>query len=117
MIKNLIGITLFLGIATTAISETIAPSPTELKIAIKLAEQGNAKVQFSLGVMYYYGDGVQQDYAKAAEWLEKAAAQDHAGAQFLVGGLDCRGEGVRQDYAKGAEWVERAVAWSGVVGE
>ena len=30
-----------------------------------LAEQGLAKAQFNLGVMYEYGDGVPQDYKEA----------------------------------------------------
>src|SRR5690625_580700 len=110
MIKNLIGITLFLSIATTAISETIAPSPVELKTAVKLAEQGSAEMQFLLGGMYYYGKGVRQDYAKAAEWLERAAAQDHADAQLALGLMYDLGEGVRQDYAKAIEWYEKAAA-------
>ncbi|HLS17219.1 MAG TPA: tetratricopeptide repeat protein [Paenalcaligenes sp.] len=96
MIKNLIGIILFLSIATTAISETIAPSPAELKTAIKLAEQGNAEAQFNLGLMYYFGQEVRQDYAKAAEWFEKAAAQDVADAQFNLGFMYYNGKGVRQ---------------------
>ena len=110
MIKNLIGIILFLSIATTAISETIAPSPAELKTAIKLAEQGDAEANFALGGVYYFGLGVQQDYAKAIEWYKKAAAQDHAGAQFALGGVYNFGLGVRQDYAKAIEWYEKAAA-------
>lgn len=110
MIKNLIGIILFLSIATTATSETIAPSPAELKTAIKLAKQGNAEAQFNLGWMYYNGYGVRQDHAKAAKWLEKAAAQNDASAQFLLGGMYKFGDGVRQDYAKAIEWFEKAAA-------
>ncbi len=46
-----------------------------------LAEQGNAKAQFNLGVMYDRGLGVPQDYAEAVKWYRKAAEQGHAGAQ------------------------------------
>ena len=42
---------------------------------IKFAEQGDADSQFELGVRYANGDGVTQDYAKAAFWFEKAARQ------------------------------------------
>ena len=31
--------------------------------------------------MYSYGDGVPEDQARAAAWLEKAAEQGHADAQ------------------------------------
>ena len=40
-----------------------------------LAEQGDAKAQYNLGVMYAKGEGVAQDYAQAAEWYNLAAAQ------------------------------------------
>ena len=27
---------------------------------------------YSIGVMYYYGYGVEKNYAKAKEWIDKA---------------------------------------------
>ena len=44
-----------------------------LQPCLSLAEHGDARAQFSLGGMYYNGQGVQQDYAEAAEWTRKAA--------------------------------------------
>jgi TPR repeat protein len=41
------------------------------------AEQGNALAQAHLGRMYFYGDGVKQDYVKAHMWL-KLATTDSA---------------------------------------
>ena len=38
----------------------------------KAAEQGHAKAQDKLGCMYANGEGVSQDYDKAARWLWKA---------------------------------------------
>lgn len=43
-----------------------------------LAEAGNAQAQARLGKAYYQGRGVQQDYAQAVQWFEKAAAQGSA---------------------------------------
>ncbi|MDA0221360.1 MAG: tetratricopeptide repeat protein, partial [Proteobacteria bacterium] len=40
-----------------------------------LAEQGNAYAQSILGVMYYEGTGVPQDYAEAVRWYRLAADQ------------------------------------------
>lgn len=40
-----------------------------------LAEQGNAKAQVFLGVMYAEGQGVPQDYVQAHLWFNLAAAQ------------------------------------------
>ncbi len=43
-----------------------------------LAEQGVAKAQFKLGLMYDNGRGVPQDYAEAVKWYRKAAEQGYA---------------------------------------
>ncbi len=48
---------------------------TALKEWRPLAEQGIAKAQSSLGLMYEYGEGVPQDDVQAYMWLSLAAAQ------------------------------------------
>ena len=40
-----------------------------------LAEQGNAKAQNNLGLMYVGGLGVPQDYVQAHMWLDLAASR------------------------------------------
>ena len=40
-----------------------------------LAKQGHAAAQYMLGVMYYEGRGVLQDYKIAGKWYRKAAEQ------------------------------------------
>ena len=37
-----------------------------------LAEQGDAKAQYNLGVMYDNGKGVTQDYKEAVKWYRKS---------------------------------------------
>lgn len=83
--------------------ESIDVTPLE-----KAAVQGDADAQCYLGLLYYLGQGVEQDYAKAKEWLEKATAQGNANAQCLLGILYFQGHGVKQDYAKAKELVEKA---------
>jgi TPR repeat protein len=61
-----------------------------------------------LGFLYEKGQGVPQDYAKAAAWYEKAAEQGYAGAQCNLSSLYENGRGVLQDYTKAAEWFEKA---------
>lgn len=36
------------------------------------ANQGNADAQYNVGLCYYYGDGVKQDYKEAMKWYELA---------------------------------------------
>ena len=74
------------------------------------AERGDARAQYNLGVMYYDGRGVAQDYTKALKWWEKAAAQGDADAQYSLGTMYDAGQGVAQDYAKARKWFEKAAA-------
>ncbi len=74
----------------------------------KVANQGNADAQNSLGDMYYYGEGVTQNYAQAVKWLQKSANQGNADAQNSLGDMYYYGEGVTQNYAKAVEWYQKA---------
>ena len=74
----------------------------------RLAEQGAAEAQFSLGFAYDIGDGVMQDSAKAIEWYRKAAEQNHVRAQFSLGVAYDIGDGVPQNSAEAAEWYRKA---------
>ena len=56
-----------------------------LRLWGQLADQGNARAQFSLGKMYYIGQGVLRDNAKADVWYRKAADQGFDYAQFDLG--------------------------------
>jgi len=47
----------------------------------KYAEHRNADAQYSLGDMYYQGQGVPHDYEETTKWLELAAEQGHEEAQ------------------------------------
>ncbi|MCL2389947.1 MAG: hypothetical protein FWD54_03535 [Endomicrobia bacterium] len=71
---------------------------------IKLAKEN----QIKLAAMYYYGIGVNQDYAEAAIWYGKAAEQGIADAQYALGGMYYDGRGVEQDYAEAVIWYRKA---------
>jgi len=60
--------------------------------------------------LYEDGDGVPQDYPRAAYWYHKAAEQGDADAQYSLGILYVYGHGVPQDYARAAEWLRLAAA-------
>ena len=52
------------------------------------AELGSIDALFNLGVAYDCGDGVQQDEAKAAEYLKKAAMQGHVESRYNLGCIE-----------------------------
>ena len=74
-----------------------------------LAEQGDAKSQINMGVMYEYGLGVQQDFAEAAKWYRLAADQKNSQAQYLLGMKYQKGSGVELSYEEAARLFQLAV--------
>ena len=88
--------------------------PQDYKQAVKwyteAAEQGNASVQYNLGVMYYNGQGVPQDYKQAVKWYIKAAEQGDASAQVNLGLMYGTGQGVPQDNVYAHMWLNLAAA-------
>ena len=74
----------------------------------KAAQQGHAKAQFRLGLMYRNGRGVPEDYSRAAQWFGKAAEKGHARAQLLLGMMYHQGDGVAQNSLKAAQWYRKA---------
>lgn len=73
-----------------------------------LAEQGNPKAQYLLGVLHQDGQGVPQDHVVAANWYQRAAEQGFAPAQNNLGLMYYKGEGVPQNRHTAAMWYERA---------
>ena len=72
------------------------------------AEQGNADVQYNLGLMYRVGAGIPQNYKEAVKWFRKAAEQGYAKAQHNLGMMYSEGEGVTHDYVIAYAWVNLA---------
>ncbi|MGH7181126.1 MAG: tetratricopeptide repeat protein, partial [Nitrospiraceae bacterium] len=71
-----------------------------------LAEQGDAKAQYNLGVMYDKGQGLPQDYQEALKWYRKAAEQGQA--QNNLGAMYDDGQGVPQGYQEALKWYRKA---------
>lgn len=69
------------------------------------AEAGNADAQFTLGIRYKVGDGVERDRKVAAEWFQKAANQDHARAQYELAQCYEMGWGVPQSQELRDKWL------------
>ncbi len=74
----------------------------------KIAEQGDVKAQFYLGVMYAAGRDIDVDFKKSAYWFEKAAGQGNELAQLNIGMYYLEGQGVDKDIKKGVSWLEKA---------
>ena len=79
-----------------------------LKEIEPLAKAGNADAQHLLGLMYYMGRGVKQDYKQALQWHRKAAQQGKADAQYDVGAMYYTGNAVIQDHKQAVIWFRKA---------
>ncbi|MFQ6018307.1 MAG: tetratricopeptide repeat protein [Kiloniellaceae bacterium] len=79
-----------------------------LRIWRPLAEQGDARAQYSLGLMYYRGEGVLPDLAEAAKWYRSAADRGDPDAQLNLGLMYALGEGVRKNYVQAYKWFALA---------
>jgi uncharacterized protein len=75
-----------------------------------LADEGNSAAQFNLGLLYYEGEGVPQNYGEAAKWFERAAEQGYASAQYNLGAMYGVGHGVKRDYSKAYLWLSLCAA-------
>jgi uncharacterized protein len=74
----------------------------------RLADQGDSHAEGMLGIMYFSGQGVPQDYTTAAFWYRKAADQGFALAQYGLGIMFYTGSGMPQDYAQTLKWWQKA---------
>src|SRR5262249_56082979 len=64
---------------------------TALQLFRPLADQGMARAQVILGVMYANGQGVPKSDTEAMKWYRLAADQGDAGAQTALGGIYANG--------------------------
>ncbi len=83
---------------------------TALREWLPLAEEGNAIVQYFLGLMYKHGRGVPQDYKTAAKWYALSAEQGDKDSQYNLGVMYGNGQGVLQDYARAHMWINLAAS-------
>jgi hypothetical protein len=66
--------------------------------------------QFSLGVRYLQGNGVNKNYSEAIKWFTLAATQEHSNSQLMLGKIYYYGEFVKPDFKKALIWNTLAAA-------
>ncbi len=71
---------------------------------VEQAEKGDAEAQSNLGAMYYDGNGVTQDFAKALEWHTKAADQGDTNSQFALAKMYFFGRGAPKNNVLAHMW-------------
>jgi hypothetical protein len=72
------------------------------------AEQGSARAQHNLALMYENGEGVPRNLTEAARLYQMAADQGNAGSQNNLGALYESGDGVPMNNRTALEWYRLA---------
>jgi len=96
--------------ATQEVAQDYAES---VKWYTKAAEQGHARSQAWLGVMYSLGFGVNRDYKTAAKWYRKAADQGNVLGQLRIARLYSQGKGVIKNLKEAEKWYLRSASYDG----
>ena len=72
------------------------------------AERSDMNAQFTLGVAYEHGLGVERNAALARKWYEAASSQGHIVAPYHLGLMYYQPESGRPDYVRARQWFEKA---------
>jgi TPR repeat protein len=81
---------------------------TSYNLIRPLAKKGFAQAQYSLGIMYEKGKGVDINLKKAKKWFQLSAQQGISKAQFKLGLIYRNGQGGEKNYSKAIKWWELA---------
>lgn len=73
-----------------------------------LADKGDPRSQYAMGVMAENGFGMPRNPAQAAAWYRKAAEQGNTDAQYNLGAMYEHGIGMGVNYAQAAHWYRPA---------
>lgn len=73
----------------------------------RAADQGDARAQYRLGVMYEYGQDIPPDEAEAAKFYLPAAEQGDADAQVQLARMYEKGRGVEKNLTEAVKWYSR----------
>lgn len=75
---------------------------------LPLAKSGDPRAQTVIGMMYKYGESVQQSHEESFRWYLAAAEQGYAPAQFNLGEMCSAGFGVEEDREQAIRWFTSA---------
>lgn len=81
---------------------------TAIGYYLAAAEIGNIDANYELGMIYYNGDGVTQDFYRAREYFERAADKGDADALYMLACMCLKGQGAEPNDIMGREYLRGA---------
>ncbi|MDO5296564.1 MAG: tetratricopeptide repeat protein [bacterium] len=95
-------------LAASSQDEKMELTDEEFDNLLDLAEQGDPEALGLLGILYYSGEGVKQDYAKALNYLNEAADAGNTDAMVILADMYANGKGVKTDIKKALEYLTKS---------
>lgn len=95
--------------AEAAKSDPPKDTSSELRKLLKKANAGNPDAMYEVATIFFTGEGVEQDSARAAMWLEKAADAGHQDAAYTLALMYQNSDGVERDAKKAEKYYEMGV--------
>lgn len=80
------------------------------------AEKSNPIGQAGMGIVYFYGSGVERNYQKALQYFQLSADQGYVEGHFLLGIMYYFGYGVKKDYKSAVKYFNLAAQLGHVLG-
>jgi len=65
----------------------------------------------AIGVLYFNGEGVSQDYSRAVAWWQRAAQYESSAAAFNLWAAYKNGQGVSKDDNQALFWLRKSADW------
>lgn len=75
---------------------------------LPLAKGGHSEAQYVLGQMYYFGQGVPQNYTTSVEWFTRSAEGGWAAAQHDLAVMVLQGQGTKESLTQAYVWFSLA---------
>ena len=88
---------------------SIAMGQNKYQENLEAAQKGEASAQYSLGMAYSQGDGVEKNMNEAISWMLKAANQDYSPALLALGVFYVQGTGIGTNDWEAVKWLKRLV--------
>ncbi len=98
----------FAGFDEAAAAFAVGNYDKALEEVRPLAEQGDPRGQYAMGVLYENGFAVARDLPQAAAWYLKAAEQGNSDAQYNLGAMYEHGVGIPVNFPEAARWYRPA---------
>ncbi|CAF0878078.1 unnamed protein product [Brachionus calyciflorus] len=89
---------------------------TAIKYFRQAAEKGNPIGQAGMGIVHFYGSGLERDYQKALKYFQLSADQGYVEGHFMLGIMFFYGHGVRKDFKSAVKFFNLAAQLGHVLG-